>query len=62
MNTTFNSNVDLTKYQFGIYGVILVLVMLFRPTGLVPSARRKAEFEVGVEDQPLMDVRAAPAE
>ena len=30
-----------------------MLVMLFRPTGLIPSARAKAEFEIGVEDEPL---------
>jgi branched-chain amino acid transport system permease protein len=59
-NQTFGTNVDFTAYQYGIYGVILVLVMLFRPTGLVPSARRRAEFEIGVQDEPLMDVRAAP--
>jgi branched-chain amino acid transport system permease protein len=62
INDTFGGNRDLTVYSSGIYGVLLVLVMLFRPTGLVPSARAKEEFEVGVQDQPLMDVRGAPAE
>jgi branched-chain amino acid transport system permease protein len=61
INTTFGGNRDLTLYSSGIYGTILVLVMLFRPTGLIPSARAKAEFEVGVEDEPLMDARGAPA-
>jgi len=32
-----------------------VLVMLIRPTGLIPSARRRAEFEEGVADTPLYD-------
>ena len=44
----------------GIYGSILVLVMLFRPQGLIPETRRKLEFETGVHDEPLMDVRHAP--
>jgi branched-chain amino acid transport system permease protein len=57
-NSTFNANQDFTKYQYGIYGVILVLVMLFRPTGLIGSRRAKAEFELGVQDEPLMDVQA----
>jgi branched-chain amino acid transport system permease protein len=57
-NSTFNANQDFTKYQYGIYGVILVLVMLFRPTGLIASRRAKAEFELGVQDEPLMDVQA----
>ncbi len=61
INTTFGGNRDLTLYSSGIYGTILVLVMLFRPTGLIPSARAKAEFELGVEDEPLMDARGAPA-
>jgi branched-chain amino acid transport system permease protein len=62
VNDTFGGERDLTLYSSGIYGTILVLVMLFRPAGLIPSARAKAEFEVGVEDQPLMDVRHAPEE
>jgi hypothetical protein len=37
-----------------------VLVMLFRPTGLIPSSRAKAEFEIGVDETPLMDLRHAP--
>jgi branched-chain amino acid transport system permease protein len=59
INNTFGGNRDLTAYSSGIFGLILVLVMLFRPTGLIPSARAKAEFEMGVEDQPLMDARVS---
>ena len=46
----------------GIYGAIIVLVMLFRPGGLIPEERRKLEFETGVHDEPLMDVRGGPEE
>jgi branched-chain amino acid transport system permease protein len=49
--------IDVPALQFGIYGVMLLLVMLFRPHGLIPEARRKLEFEMGVEDQPLYDVQ-----
>jgi branched-chain amino acid transport system permease protein len=42
--------------SFGIYGLIIVLVMLFRPYGLFPERRRKIEFETGVHDTPLQDV------
>jgi branched-chain amino acid transport system permease protein len=62
INDTFGGDRDLTLYSSGIYGTILVLVMLFRPTGLIPSARAKAEFEIGVEDTPLTDVRGGPEE
>jgi branched-chain amino acid transport system permease protein len=55
INTHLGWNFQVPKYEFGIFGVILVVVMLFRPQGLIPSARRKAEFEVGVQDQPLYD-------
>jgi branched-chain amino acid transport system permease protein len=37
-------SVDLTRYRFLIFGSILVLVMLFRPEGLVPSATIRAEM------------------
>ena len=48
--------IDVPLYTSGIFGLILVVVMLFRPQGLIPSARRKAEFEEGVADEPLYDV------
>jgi ABC-type branched-subunit amino acid transport system permease subunit len=38
------ANVDLNQYRFLLYGIILVLVMLFRPEGLIPSATRRAEL------------------
>jgi branched-chain amino acid transport system permease protein len=44
---------DVPKYQFGIYGVIIVAVMLLRPTGLIPERRHKQELEEGVEDESL---------
>ena len=48
-------NLDVPKYEFGIYGIMLLLVMLFRPHGLIPEARRKLEFQIGVHDEPLYD-------
>ena len=50
-------HVDVPLYPFGIYGVILVLVMLFGPQGLIPSATPKREFTSGVHDEPLYDVQ-----
>ncbi|HXV34710.1 MAG TPA: branched-chain amino acid ABC transporter permease, partial [Gaiellaceae bacterium] len=38
---------EVAKYQFGIYGLIIVLMMLFRPEGLIPEQRRKREIEEG---------------
>jgi branched-chain amino acid transport system permease protein len=47
-----------TKYQFGIYGLIIVLMMLFRPGGLIPERRHQQEHELGVADTPAYDVTA----
>jgi len=50
-------NFDPTKYQFGIYGVLIVVMMLFRPTGLIPERRHKIEIAEGVHDTPFYDVQ-----
>jgi branched-chain amino acid transport system permease protein len=42
-----SQTVDIPKYKFLIFGVLLVVMMLFRPGGLIPSERRAAEFEEG---------------
>jgi branched-chain amino acid transport system permease protein len=42
--------VDLTNSRFLIYGAILVLMMLFRPEGLLPSRQRKAELHAAEGD------------
>ncbi len=54
--------IEVAKYQFGIYGVIIVLMMMFRPQGLIPEARRKREIEEGTRgamDEPLYEMRGA---
>jgi branched-chain amino acid transport system permease protein len=55
-NGHFNTHLDVPLYEFGIFGAIIVIVMLFRPEGLIPSRRRAAEFHEGVHDEPLYDV------
>ncbi len=52
----WRKTLDVPLYEFGIFGAILVIVMLFRPEGLIPSSRRAAEFREGVHDEPLYDV------
>jgi branched-chain amino acid transport system permease protein len=56
LNRHLHVAIDVPKYEFGIYGVILLIVMLFRPHGLIPEARHRLEFEQGVADEPLYDV------
>ena len=55
-NGHFDTHIDVPLYEFGIFGLILVITMLFRPEGLIPSQRRAAELHEGVHDEPLYDV------
>jgi len=55
MNGHLGTHVNVPLYEFGIYGAIIVIVMLFRPEGLIPSSRRAAELHEGVHDDPLYD-------
>jgi branched-chain amino acid transport system permease protein len=61
INGHFGTNLDVPLYEFGIFGAIIVIVMLFRPEGLIPSSRRAAEFHEGVHDEPLYDTEMAGA-
>ena len=47
---------DVPLLSTGIYGVIIVVVMLLRPEGLIPSKRIAAEMHEGVHDEPAYDV------
>jgi branched-chain amino acid transport system permease protein len=55
--------VDIPKYKFLLFGVLLVTMMLLRPEGFLPSARRKAELHEAEEEGPettygdLYDIR-----
>jgi branched-chain amino acid transport system permease protein len=41
-------NFDLTELSFGIFGFLLVIMMVLRPEGLLPERRRKLELTEGV--------------
>ncbi len=47
---------EVQRLKFFIFGLILVLVMLLRPQGLVPSRVREQELERGVHDEPLSQI------
>jgi branched-chain amino acid transport system permease protein len=53
LSSATGTNFEPSKYQFGIYGLIIVVMMLFKPTGLISERRRKLELEEGVHDEPL---------
>ena len=50
---------DLTQLSFGIFGFLIVLMMVLRPEGLLPERRRKLELTEGAgTDETLYEVRA----
>ena len=50
---------EVQRLKFLIFGMILVMTMLLRPQGLIPSRVRQQELTKGVhEDQTLEDVTA----
>ena len=62
INNQFGVTLDVPKYEFGIFGIIIVVVMLFRPEGLIPSSRRAAELHEDTQhDEPLYDHEIAGA-
>jgi branched-chain amino acid transport system permease protein len=62
---TVGSNIGVTQlgtvqysdYKFVVYGLILIGIMLLRPSGLLPSRARKVELETGAESEPLAAVQ-----
>jgi branched-chain amino acid transport system permease protein len=51
---------DMTQITFGIYGFLLVIMMILRPQGLLPERRRAEEMTHGeeVSDETLYTARA----
>ncbi|HEX4671010.1 MAG TPA: branched-chain amino acid ABC transporter permease [Solirubrobacteraceae bacterium] len=54
-------NFNLTQLSFGIFGFLLVLVMVLRPQGLFPERRRRLELtgEIAAEDAQLVESQTA---
>jgi branched-chain amino acid transport system permease protein len=53
-------NFDMTQITFGIYGFLLVIMMILRPQGLLPERRRAMEMtdSEGGEDAQILTARA----
>ncbi len=49
---------DLTQLSYGIFGFLLVIMMILRPQGLIPERRRKIELDEGIGEDELL-VRGA---
>jgi branched-chain amino acid transport system permease protein len=50
---------QLTQVEFGIFGFLLVLMMILRPQGLIPERRRRLELtaEISAEDAQLVETQ-----
>jgi branched-chain amino acid transport system permease protein len=59
----FGLNFQLTQVEFGIFGFLLVIMMLLRPQGLIPERRRKLELtaRIAAEDAQLAEVPGSAA-
>ena len=40
-------------------GAVILLMMIFRPAGLIPATRRETELE-GIDEAPRIEPRAVP--
>ncbi|MGH3991657.1 MAG: branched-chain amino acid ABC transporter permease, partial [Pseudonocardiaceae bacterium] len=55
----FGEGFDLAELSFGIFGFLLVIMMVLRPQGLLPERRREAELTEGLAtDEAVYDARA----
>jgi branched-chain amino acid transport system permease protein len=50
-------NINFSQYTYMIYGVALILMMLLRPGGLIPSRARQIELKSGGEEESLAAVQ-----
>jgi branched-chain amino acid transport system permease protein len=47
---------DITEYRFFLFGITLVVMMIFRPQGLIPSRQRAAELSEATGDRGMAAV------
>jgi branched-chain amino acid transport system permease protein len=48
-----SNQLDPAKYQRMLFGIILIVMMIYRPAGLIPAARRKHELAREEDAEPL---------
>jgi ABC-type branched-subunit amino acid transport system permease subunit len=61
-NVPILSDINFVTYQFLLYGLALVLMMLFRPEGLFPSQRRRRELHSSATADAEAEAAAALAD
>jgi branched-chain amino acid transport system permease protein len=53
------SNADIPKYNFFLFGLLLVVMMLLRPEGIIPNRQRQEELREGEEDDNVTELSSA---
>jgi branched-chain amino acid transport system permease protein len=53
------SNADIPKYNFFLFGILLVVMMLLRPEGIIPNRQRQEELREGEEDDNVTGLSSA---
>ena len=49
------SNADIPKYNFFLFGILLVVMMLLRPEGIIPNRQRQEELREGEEEESVVE-------
>jgi branched-chain amino acid transport system permease protein len=49
------SNADIPKYNYFLFGILLVMMMLLRPEGIIPNRQRREELHEGEEDESVVE-------
>ncbi|NWG16806.1 MAG: branched-chain amino acid ABC transporter permease [Chloroflexi bacterium] len=55
------SQLEPAKYERLIFGLLLILMMIFRPAGLLPEPRRRMELAQKKEEEAILGEGASPA-
>jgi branched-chain amino acid transport system permease protein len=53
------SNADIPKYNFFLFGILLVVMMLLRPEGIIPNRQRQEELREGDEGDNVTELSSA---
>ena len=54
----FGLDFDVTAISFGIFGFLLLVMMVLRPEGFIPNRRRKLELHEDALDEALIEVKS----
>ncbi len=55
VNNIAGTSFNVPQYTYGIFGLIIVVMMLVRPEGLIPGKRRRVELELGIDGGSLYE-------